>query len=1218
MSHNFRPEPTEYDFFTGGKLPELAIAYNLAVDNLDNYIKSLLNNTDPKYKPTEHLDDLPDFVFPYLRHYLWKGNNENKNSAGYELTPEAKRIIKKMIEKLKRIRNFHSHVWHTNEMMEFDNELVHFIMDRHEIACAKLIEEHAKTVDTTVYFEQLGKLPFFKKERHKSYIFIHGRVFFLSFFLNKGEMQSLLQSMQGYKRTNAPEFMFKHKVFTFYCHREGSSWDSTGVDNTELEQKNEDEQQRILNGRQAYRIFNYLKDIPAISKDKTLPLVLANGSWVGDMNTLIEFITEKNLLPGYKFYKKDSADTDDDIADEKKRNEAQKVVEKKERDGFRHFRVPGHEDYEFEISYGTLRHITTDIFLDDNDESLAENPSRKHFAEVLRLSIEYRRYIYDQLLKAGEEPVSFEKYKVTKKYSSIYINYDEYQDAISDAPYTANEWRHISISATPNTERLLVQWLAEFTNGTAEKPTKQEYNKRLKLLNAIRSSEVAFNKTPYEGILKNGREKKLPNTDPHPLLFHLGYYYREDDIKLRKKDYFIEWAIRYFIDSNLLPDAYFEKVVDKSEEQQEASKIIYKLKRKTIWVNNPKADFSFRIADNQINIGIEKGGKIYRLRLGEKVIKYLLLWHFRGENKEDKSIQGFLEAVAEDLAIIHSDTADKINMASLQMLEAFSIPPVLFKTRVAEVNEKGSTVVMYETQVTKYLEANLKWIKESLDKQPKLNRNQKNAIILDAYRLFDFTHTQGSKFLRKNEYEQMSICHFMLNQNKQKVYGLICNVFMLEERLPKEIKDILDIVIKTKDYNLDNLFEIVLNNRKDFFKKKLGDTEKNYHQLAYLNIHFDDNNMDDESLAARNQLRTKMLTHTPFAIHPALTLKYFYPDKYAKGVFKKESDSHENLFLKLREEPQLKQWLSFGTLRTEPVEKILFQYRQAFDENKEIIKYQKAWTGTANDVKTKDILLLLVGKEYLKMYDANLATEFEKLLVAGNKDFETLMKEEVIVSISINKDFQIKLDPQRQNKYKNGIQLKLRMHQLDDYFFRNQKEKMKQLAIYYINNRNEELALYDNEVKQKIEKWPDGSEANPLTLGNLVEARRINAEQAKELVQYLFDYERNLIATYCATDNKIERQRKMELIKAKDGLYVSFWQILQLDTTNPQALKDKLKELRINSLHSLIPQTGSYRQQTMPNTPISETLNIHNRLGKDRTDSNPYNTENNEEVAIED
>src|SRR6186713_1323415 len=127
MNRKLYGSPDPFDLFTKGKKPELTIAFNLAYDNIEKYINTL----QPLKDPLSNTDQLQDKTYAYLRQYLWKGNAENKNTAGYELREEERRIITKLLDKLRQVRNFYSHAWHENSMMAFDPELQYFIQDRH-------------------------------------------------------------------------------------------------------------------------------------------------------------------------------------------------------------------------------------------------------------------------------------------------------------------------------------------------------------------------------------------------------------------------------------------------------------------------------------------------------------------------------------------------------------------------------------------------------------------------------------------------------------------------------------------------------------------------------------------------------------------------------------------------------------------------------------------------------------------------------------------------------------------------------------------------------------------------------------------------------------------------------------------------------------------------------------------------------------------------------
>jgi hypothetical protein len=313
------------------------------------------------------MNEYTDKVFVFLRQYLWKGNAENKNSSGYALDPTDKSIILQILKKLPELRNFQSHFWHTNDSVSFTDELRNFIQNKHDWACGQLLE--IKSLDADLYFKQQDRYPLFKE---KKFITQEGRIFFLSFFLHKGQMQSLLQRRKGSKRHDLPEYKFKHQLFTYYCHREGSSWLATGIDNSILPKMDDDIRNRIYNGRQANRILSYLKDKPLYEKKDSLPLVMKDGRFVEDMTMLIAYIEETNIIPGFHFYEKD-AQPSQVLPEGKEYHEEKKQHEKMVREQFRRFILPDKHEYEFEISYSVLRRIVTEILLDSHKSTTEEN-----------------------------------------------------------------------------------------------------------------------------------------------------------------------------------------------------------------------------------------------------------------------------------------------------------------------------------------------------------------------------------------------------------------------------------------------------------------------------------------------------------------------------------------------------------------------------------------------------------------------------------------------------------------------------------------------------------------------------------------------------------------------------------------------------------------------------------------------------------------------------
>lgn len=1214
--------PSSFDLFTGGKQPELAIAFNQAYDNTQQYINSLME-WPPTTDSLQNLNELDDRAFVYLRQYLWKGNSENKNGAGYALEPADRSTILHLLRKMITLRNFHSHYWHDNSAVSFDLDLRRFVSDKHDQACGQLLQ--VSSIDAELYLKQIQRYPLFKDNQ---FITQEGRVFFLSLFLNRGQMQHLLQQRKGSKRHDLPEYRFKHKLFTYYCHREGAASLNTGIDNSLLPTMAESEKKRIYNGRQANRILSYLKDRPDIEAKHQLPLVLSSGQAVEDMPSLLHFISEKELLPGFTFYQKERIPAEAH-RDERKANETEKNMEAKQRQGFRRFTLPGDTSYEFEISYPVLRQITTTILIDQNnpdrDPSIVSD--RDHFIGVLKDCIDTRRYIYENLKNASTAPITPDSFSLKKKYSSIYIDYSLHEGSIQERYYNGNEWRAIPISPNLHTEKLLIEWHNNFTMGKESEP-----QHRLKLLNAIRPITEPYQNHTTESKRMNNRRISQPGArsnynrpartqaqpcDPEPLLFHLAYYYREQENNLRQEDRFLEWGVRYLMDMELVPDWHFEIEQLVYEQKYNEPDSPYKLKQKLRWEKTIPENHRLRIRDNQVNVGIRRGNRFFRLRIGERLLKYLLHWHFIEPNKKGLAINDFLLAVTKDLEQVHT-SATPISPDQLDVIDTFSIPALYFKTKIRSGAFLPQPVSSVKDQTRKYLIERINWIDDQLSSLKKLSRNQKNEILLDAYRLYDFSTTEGSKFLRKNEYGQMSICHYMLNQNKDKVFHLIPKTFKLHKRLPREIIDLVYEVVGEERGNLDTLCTRVLADRRKFLQDKLtllniaGLKAKQILKeiVGNLPVHISDENLSPEKLEQRKYIRSASLDHIPFAVHPALALKYLYPEEFAKQGFCKEGGKYKNLFLQLRKNPGFTSPLPAENYPEAAYQKILGDYLTQFPDKPEYKSTLGKIIGSLNENKAKDIFLLQIAEKYLASYDPHVMEEFMRLRKLKALNLEQLFSAPSIVPLPLEQSLNRELDDATKRHLPAHIYLQLQLHQLDDYFYRSQKANLGRLAVFYILWRKEELERYKDHpsIVEQLTKWPDGTKQAPLTIGNLIEARRLNEDHAAELTGYLFNYEARILNEHFHPADKDEKQNKLEQFSSQHerGKYISFKSILSWDLTTPAAIKAQIDDLRFRCMHGIVPINGSYRSMSLPGTPIAEILGISEPLGKDRTVPNIY------------
>jgi hypothetical protein len=1233
-----------FDLFTGGKTAELAIFYNTAADTVENYIKSL--SQQPVDKPLKNADELDDKVLSYLKQYLWKGNYENKNTSGQPITSDEKDIVRQLLKKLDGMRNFHSHIWHDNAVLQFTTALKNFIEERHDYAVLELEKDPINK--SKLYNEAYAEFKLFKTHHGKYIITQDGRTFLLSLFLNKGNMAALLQQRMGSKRNDMPEYQFKHKVYTFYCHREGSSWNNTGLDNEVLDKEEVEKQERILKGRQAYKIINYLNDKPAYLNDAdSLPLYYKDSNdhtvKVIGMPSLKEYIKANSLLQKIRISPTVvQAFPEADTEDERIINERTKAIEEKKREGKGYIKWTENEQHEFEISFNTLRHIVSDILLSrEFEKNYVENDVLKlktvsaedHFYGVLKDAIASREYIYTTLKEqSAQKAINAEEFKIKKLFNSIYINYSENTDSIDNVFYTIDQLRHLPILATPKVEELLINWHYSFTN-----KKENEINKRLKLLNYIRPANMSFDKTPYKN--KEGLISIPVNKEPEPLVFHLSYYYKEQEQKRREEDNFLEWGMRYLMDFNLIPDCYLE--VEKYVFDKKFTDTIseYKLKPEIQYVKQLPENYRLRIRDGHLNIALKNITQeaatpdFYKLRIGEKAMKYLMYAVFDTLKSADKTVNDFLITMAKDFATCLEPGTQK----QFALLESFAIPEFLHKAGALPAN-KINTATPVRLELQKVLQKKTEWLTRQLTNMNHYNRNQKNEAILKTYTFFDFSNVEHKKFLRKNEYQQMSICHYMLNQNPDKVPGLINNTFKLKNRLPKEVYDFIKqaAVDENVQSRLDNLFINVVNNRLQFFmgmydlvKDENMPVKLVKQQLTFLNLTLSDANLNDEKRNSRQFSRKESLLFIPFNIHPALVLKYFYPDDFAAKKFdgntahNKGDKKYINLFAGIRKN------LIFSKILVRGFYDITLFERQynisaallTTEEAKQLLQKQlQKLIGQIIDTHTKDVLLSRIAQQYLQVYDEVMAEQFSQLRSKGNINVARLFSNEVAVKL-LKVNFKIKDYKEDEIKaMPASIHISMRLHNADDYFFRMKKDKLYHLALHYQNFRQEELDFYKDEPEhiEKIQAWPNGSQQNPIPLGHLLQEYKNIGNMAKRLMEYILRYEKTTIEKHLQQmeiQHPTQSKNNCMIISSPEPNYMDFATVHSLDINTNAEIKTTISRLRNSCLHNHIPLTGSYSKQAQPSTVLAVALSITKRLAPDREKYKVYEQETKTEAG---
>ncbi len=321
--------PTKREIYTGQKKRYFAVYYNFALKKL----LRVINDIDRQYQALNKLKSInedilitlpdnpaliSDKCYALLKDYCWKAFTDAKNTSGMPLTGDEKKLIAKLCYYLVHIRNFHSHYYHSNEALKFKVNTVAFIetlFDKAKYSFAETNMQELNRLDGDIAEMRKG-IDLFSKHEDEYFITSYGRIFFLSLFLNKAEMNRLLDDVQ---KDDAGK-IFKHKIlrniFTTYCHRGGVERFKYNHDETLFTSLDPAIQKSILHLRQVYRIVNYLNNVPIeVNDTNNFPLFFETvkvkdkdtGKYVdkiqgrlGKGEEYVELAKKLNLFPSFE------------------------------------------------------------------------------------------------------------------------------------------------------------------------------------------------------------------------------------------------------------------------------------------------------------------------------------------------------------------------------------------------------------------------------------------------------------------------------------------------------------------------------------------------------------------------------------------------------------------------------------------------------------------------------------------------------------------------------------------------------------------------------------------------------------------------------------------------------------------------------------------------------------------------------------------------------
>lgn len=261
---------------------ELAIAYNIAYNRISIFIENLtsghteLRDWFQKYHDENKLSDAisqmrkislfdneTEFteksytVYVELMYFLFK---EKAKTINTEIIDRYIPIINLCLLKLWRLRDYHSHYYHSDFGLFFSNNQQWTFKEIFNVADNQVRSNYNKNT-FELYDKLFDSFKFFEKKGDQFKIKGEGINIFLSLFLTKREMSRFLSDRQYCSQTNPLEYKVKREVYTFYCHK-----DSANVMRKALEKGEGFDNNELLQAREA-SLQNYINTMPYFMYD---------------------------------------------------------------------------------------------------------------------------------------------------------------------------------------------------------------------------------------------------------------------------------------------------------------------------------------------------------------------------------------------------------------------------------------------------------------------------------------------------------------------------------------------------------------------------------------------------------------------------------------------------------------------------------------------------------------------------------------------------------------------------------------------------------------------------------------------------------------------------------------------------------------------------------------------------------------------------------------
>ncbi|TKG91463.1 hypothetical protein EYV94_20765 [Puteibacter caeruleilacunae] len=472
--------------------------------------------------------------------------------------------------------------------------------------------------------------------------------------------------------------------------------------------------------------------------------------------------------------------------------------------------------------------------------------------------------------------------------------------------------------------------------------------------------------------LKRGvREELCELVAERPIIWHYLMCYADQDWKPGTTNEFMGFAVKYLMDLKLTPDwewlceSLEPEVVTFEDDDEGATKEV--IKREKVFATAVPDGYQLNMKNNHVVVRLKKWPDLL-FSFGENAMRNLIFGYLDG--KRDVDVLGRLY---DDIERITSWTGsgDTMPFSELKLLNEKTVPrylKLMMRDEVVMENEQDcKTEAKAQERMTRLID----YFKDIKSGAVVLNFEEKNVQLMRCYKFFNwrYDHSAEFKFLRKNEYQSMSLYHHALaSADVAKRSGSggrkppkRSDFNTMKHRLLKDVmlhmpEEILRLLNKTISF--EYLFRAVLDETIDLledWKSRLGKMNRQQKRLrlSKLGINFAAIPFPDASI----RYNLEQMRNIPFLIHPATVMQ-------AMGY-----DQSSDHFKRFRDDATRSEGLLDESYDYEP-------YLEKFYKDTPMWrKLKHKIIGKVNNRRTQDVLILNMIKHYLLGVDSAIVHE---------------------------------------------------------------------------------------------------------------------------------------------------------------------------------------------------------------------------------------------------